>query len=139
VSGLVDAWRRWLSLEQEAVWTYPVIAARVAGSAAAAELALDAHRSTRDELLGLFANRHWLVPVTPASYAIGVVDTDAQAQTLAQSVEDRISAACVRVIEALEPTASADRQRALNSLRAAAAAQIAWGATVEALPGFSTR
>lgn len=127
------ATQRWLALEHEAIWTYGLIGARFADLADGARAQDTAHRRTRDRLqarIRALGGR----PVGPAP-AYAVVDpADAAAgRALAQDVEARIAAACVRLVAV---TTNRDRDHAVDGLRDAALAQVRWGAAPEPFPGL---
>lgn len=128
------AWQRWLELEDEAVWTYPVIGARITALTSAVDSTLAAHTTVRSVLLARFDREGWSVPATPAGYDIGTVDTPAQAKTAAQSVENRITAAIVALVAV---TKDEDRAYAVAALRRSAATAVTWGAAPTALPGLA--
>lgn len=125
--------QRWLALEHEAIWTYGLIGARFAPLTDRARTQDAAHRRTRDRLqvrVRALGGR----PVGPApTYAV-VDPADLSAgRALAQDVEARIAAACVRLVAV---TTDRARDRAVDGLRDAAVARVRWGAAPEPFPGL---
>ena len=132
----LDDLQAWLALEHEAVWLYGVIGARVGGLAESARTSLDDHRTTRDRLRAIVAAAN-ARPVGPAlGYGDGRIDTRRQSRAAARDVEERIAAACVTLVGAVQD--DDDRRLAMSGLRGAALAALDWGAPVRAFPGLDT-
>lgn len=129
----VEALQAWLALEHEAVWFYPVVGARRDDLVDRATTSFEAHRDTRDVLLGRLRG----LDVTPVeaelSYVAGPLRSAVEARTAAQSLESRIGAACLVL------TGLADDDLiawGVRSLRRAALAEQAWGAGPKPFPGL---
>lgn len=129
----LTATQRWLALEHEAVWTYGLIGARVPDLADRARTQDTAHRRTRDRLHARVRSIGGRPVGTLATYAVPEPSDVASARALAQDVEARIAAACVRLVAVTENRA---RDRAVDGLRDAALAQVRWGAAPEPFPGL---
>ncbi|MFS0885661.1 DUF4439 domain-containing protein [Aeromicrobium sp. 179-A 4D2 NHS] len=129
----IEATRRWLALEHEAVWTCGLIGARFPELAEAARSSMSAHRSTRDRLVTRVAALGGRPVGARPAYAVPDPADAAAGRALAQDVEARIAAACVRLVAVTQDRA---RDRAVDGLRDAATAQVAWGAAPEPFPGL---
>jgi len=129
----LDDLQAWLALENEAVWLYGMIGARVDNLAKPARTSYDAHRVVRDRLRVL-VDEAGGQPVGPAlTYGDERIDSARDARAAAGNLEERIAAACV----ALFGGAGADGRRfAMSGLRRAALAALDWGAPVRAFPGL---
>jgi hypothetical protein len=130
---VVEALQGWLALEHEAVWFYPVAGARRDDLVDRARTSFTTHRATRDNLLvrlrGLGA-----VPVPAAlTYDVGPLTTSDEARAAAQSLEQRIAAACLTLAGEAEDDA---REHAVTHVTRAALAQQTWGAGPQAFPGL---
>lgn len=128
-------WRGWLELEFEAVWTYPVLAAR---ATSLRTLALEAHRqhlAARDRLLARFTDAGMSAPAPEAAYDIGSINSATNARDVAVALEQRIAAATVALVPLVE---DADRDTAVDGLREAALEAMRWGAEPEPFPGLRT-
>lgn len=129
----VEALQAWLALEQEAVWFYPVVGARLDDLVDRATSSYEAHRDVRDEL----SSRLRALGAQPAAaaltYDVGPLTTTAQAQAAAQSLEGRIAAACLVLAGVAEDGL---RRYAVRGVRTAALAQQTWGAAPAAFPGL---
>lgn len=123
----------WLALEHEAVWLYPVIGARFADLLPRATRSFEAHRDTRDALIGRLHDLGVDAVSTQLSYEPGLPTTDKQAKNAAQDLESRICAACLQLAGDSETTM---RASAIKNLKKAALAELAWGATPQAFPGL---
>lgn len=121
----------WLELEREATWFYPFVQARVPDVEDLARASAAAHVATRDGLLARIADD---TTVARAGYDVGPLESADDARTAAQSLERRIQAACMAVVEA---SLTQDRSFAIRGLRAAAVAEMRWGATAQAFPGLA--
>lgn len=132
---LSEALANWLTIEHEAVWTYPIISARVdsrTGSAAAAYRRHEriVRRLERHlETLGVEA------PAPQVSYDIGRLTSAQHADRRARSVEDRATAAALATIGASEGPM---RRWALRMMGLSAEARVHWNGEPEALPGIRT-
>lgn len=120
----------WLKLEREAVWFYPFVQARVPDVNDLARASAAAHVATRDGLLARIARD---TTVARPSYDVGPLDSADAARAAARSLEQRIQAACVAVVEA---SLTQDRSFAVRGLRTAAVAEIRWDGTASAFPGL---
>ena len=129
----LDDLQAWLALENEAIWLYGMIGARVGNLAEAARTSYDAHRVVRDRLR-VQVDEAGGQPVGPAlTYGDKRVDSARDARAAAGNVEERIAAACVTLFG----TAGGDGRRfAMSGLRRAALAGLDWGAPVRAFPGL---
>jgi hypothetical protein len=129
----LDDLQAWLALENEAVWLYGMIGARVDKLAEPARTSYDAHRVVRDRLRVL-VDEAGGQPVGPAlTYGDERVDSPRAARAAAGNVEERIAAACVTLFG----TVGAEGRRfAMSGLRRAALAALDWGAPVRAFPGL---
>lgn len=129
----LDLTRRWLALTHEAIWTYGLIGARFPAVAKTATAALQAHQKVRDRLSDVVRELGGAPVATRATYDIGDPQTQNAGRALARDVESRIAATCVRLV----PVSTDDsRDRAVDGLRAAALAQVRWGAEPEPFPGL---
>jgi hypothetical protein len=127
----VELLQAWLALEHEAVWLYGVIGGRVDDVSDAAHRAWDRHRGVRDRLMGVIRSAGG-DPAGPAmGYEPTQIDSEHSARLAAQSVENRISTACVTAL-----ASAPDRRRAATGLQASAAAAAVWGAKPQAFPGL---
>jgi hypothetical protein len=133
MTATTDAMQTWLALEHEAVWLLPVLGARFDDLVDTATASFEAHRDTRDGLLG----RLDALGVEPVSsrlvYDHGPLTTPAEARAAAQVLEARIASACL----VLAGEGEADlRAYAVRNVRKAALAGLTWGAAPEAFPGL---
>jgi hypothetical protein len=132
-AGRVDDLQTWLALENEAVWLYGMIGARVRDLDQAARTSYDAHRVARDRLRALVHDAGGQ-PVSPAlTYGKNLIDSPGEARAAASDVEHRIAAACVTLVGDAGATR---RTFALAGLRRAALAGLDWGAKPQAFPGL---
>ncbi len=122
----------WLELEREATWFYPFVQARVPEVDDLARASAAAHVATRDRLLARIADD---TTVARPSYDVGPLDSADDARAAAQSLEQRIQAACVAVVRA---SLTQDRSFAIRGLRGAAVAEMRWGGTARAFPGLAS-
>lgn len=125
-------WRGWLQLELEAVWLYPIIAARFDDLAEDATRAYDAHRDLRDDLLAVFAEAEIDPATTPVSYDVDL-STSEKAKSVAAELERLLCAAIAMLSGEVEGN---HREEAITALRASALRAIAWGAEPEPFPGL---
>ncbi len=121
----------WLELEREATWFYPFVQARVPDVDDLARASAAAHVTTRDRLLARITDD---TTVARPTYDVGPLDSADDARAAAQSLEQRIQAACVAVVQA---SLTQDRSFAIRGLRAAAVAELRWGGTARAFPGLA--
>lgn len=129
----VDDLNAWLALEHEAVWLYPVIGARFGDLRSRATRSFEAHRDTRDALLGRLQALGADPASTELSYRLGPLKSAKQARSAAQSIESRICAACLQLAGGSE---AAVRTSAVKNLKKAALAEQTWGASPKAFPGL---
>ncbi len=122
----------WLELEREATWFYPFVQARVPEVDDLARASAAAHVATRDRLLARIADD---TTVARPSYDVGPLDSADDARAAAQSLEQRIQAACVAVVRA---SLTQDRSFAIRGVRGAAVAEMRWGGTARAFPGLAS-
>ena len=122
----------WLELEREATWFYPFVQARVPEVDDLARASAAAHVATRDRLLARIADD---TTVARPSYDVGPLDSADDARAAAQSLEQRIKAACVAVVRA---SLTQDRSFAIRGVRGAAVAEMRWGGTARAFPGLAS-
>lgn len=134
----VQALQRALAAEHAAVYLFGLLGART--SAGADPTLFDRltesysrHRGNRDQL-ELIVARHGADPVAAAvAYEPpGPVDTTAQIQAAALSIERRVTLTYGSVVEG---TARADRRWAIGQLTASALRELGYGGTPERLPG----
>lgn len=130
----VSLTRRWLRLEDEAIWTYGLIGARVPDLRAAARRQVTAHKTTRDRLLAVLASLGGEPGVAPPTYDVAPPDDAGAGRALAQDVEARIAACCVRLVAVTTDDA---RDRATAGLRTAALTGLRWDAPAEPFPGLA--
>jgi hypothetical protein len=129
----VDALQRWLALEHEAVWLYPVVGARVDRLTKAARRAYGAHVTVRDELTSQL-ERDGVRPVgTALAYDVGPLDERAAATEVARGLEQRIAAACLTLVGVADGDL---RDLAMRGLRRAALEELRWGGAAQAFPGM---
>ena len=123
----------WLQVAHEAVWTYPVIAARVAARESAGRTAHRRHRVVRDALVDRLVALGVDAPAGLAAYPVPAVESADDADPVAQLLERRATAAALGAVGASE-----GRLRAwcLDELQASAEASIRWGDSPTALPGL---
>ena len=123
-----------LAAEHAAVWGYGVVGtalpAERRGLAAAAEVA---HRDARDELVALLSEQG-VEPVGPeGAYELPFpVLSEADAATLAVTLEDGVAAAWVRVLAAAADAAT--RRLAVGALGATEVRAVAWRARAGVTP-----
>ena len=128
-----EALQAWLALEHEAVWLYPLVGARRDDLVDRATASFEAHRDTRDGLLSRVRALDVEPVVAELAYRVGPVTTSAEAEAAAQSLEARISSACLALAGAAEGDL---REHAVRNLRRAALAGLTWGAAPTAFPGL---
>lgn len=128
-----EALQAWLALEHEAVWLYPVLGARFDDLLDRATSSFEAHRDTRDAVLGRLRALDTDPVGTELTYDVGTVTTPAEARTAAQALEASIGAACLTLAGASEDDA---RAYAIRNLTKAALAEMTWGAAPKAFPGL---
>lgn len=133
MSETTDALQRWLTLEHEAVWLYPVIGARFDDLTKLARTSFEAHRDTRDELMTRIAALGAQPDGTELSYDLGPLTTPTEARAAAQALESSICAACLAMVGVTE---DALRTYAIRGLTRAARAELTWGAQPQAFPGL---
>jgi hypothetical protein len=135
------SWQSALTAEQQAVFGYQVVAARLRAeddpSAVAAAADLTQHRRRGDRAAAEIA----LLGVTPApaepAYVLPTPVTDASAAVeLASRLEKACAQAYADLVAAAAPT---DRQVPAEWLVSAAVAQTRWSGTVPSLPGLDDR
>jgi hypothetical protein len=129
----ISAMQKWLALEHEAVWLYPLVGARFGELTRLSRRTRDAHLVTRDKLLERLHDAGAEPVATALSYEVGPLSTAAEAQKAARSVETRIAAACLGLVGEVEGDA---RDFATSSLRRAALTDLDWGGTPTAFPGL---
>lgn len=129
VTGLQEC----LALEQEAIWVYAYLGARIPTAGKAAHRAFANHRQSRDALIAMLRASKATQPMPRSDYAVGTVENLEQAAAMARSIEARSAAAYVSLVGAGE---GKDREFALNTLRKAALATLAWGGKPTAFPGL---
>ncbi|WP_293784441.1 DUF4439 domain-containing protein [uncultured Aeromicrobium sp.] len=127
------AWGDWLALELEAVWLYPIIAARHETLRRRAAAAFEAHEKRRDELLAVLSEANAESPGPEVSYDVGALTSPDDASHVARSVEARICAAIVRLVGLVE---GEQRAMAVEALRDTALRTLNWGAEPEPFPGL---
>ena len=121
----------WLALEHEAVWLYGVIGGRIDDLTDAARRSWDQHRATRDRL-AMTIETAGGTPVGPAlGYEPIHIDSADAGRRAAQSIEQRISAACVATL-----ASPPDKKLALRGLQTSAVAATRWGADPQSFPGL---
>ncbi len=126
-------WRVWLELELEAVWLYPVIAARFDELRTSATAAFEAHRDLRDAVVSVLADADIEPPGPLVSYEAGDLSSVDEARATAARLEQRLCAS----IAALSGEVGGDeRERVVRELRATAVRAVSWGAAPEAFPGL---
>lgn len=121
----------WLELEREATWFYPFVQARVTDVEDLARAFAAVHVATRDGLLARIADD---TTVARPRYEVGPLESADDARAAAQSLERRIQAACMAVVEA---SLTQDRSFAVRGLREAAVAEVRWGGAARAFPGLA--
>lgn len=129
VAGL----QKCLALEHEAIWLFGYLGGRESGIADRARTSYDAHRRVRDTLITMLHDSGSATAGPRSDYALTPVATAAQARAVARTIESRGAAAYLALVGATEP---ADREFALQMLRKAALASLAWGAEPSAFPGL---
>lgn len=130
---VADALNDWLALEHEAVWLFPVVGARFDALRDRATEAFETHRDTRDALLARL-DQQQVEPVTSSlTYATGPLTTVGEARAAVQSLEARVSAACLELVGVTEGD---DRSHAARNLTRSALAEVSWGAAPRAFPGL---
>ena len=133
MTDTTDALQRWLALEHEAVWLYPVIGARFDALTKTARTSFEAHRDTRDDLIARLRTMGVEPVATQLSYDVGPLANPAEAKEAARVLESSISAACLAMVGVTE---DALRKYAIRGLTKAARAELAWGAQPQAFPGL---
>lgn len=123
----------WFALEQEAVWVYGLIGARVRDLRDDALAQLAAHEVVRDRLASRLIDLGARPAAPQASYDVRTPDNAKSGRALARTVEARIAAACARLVAV---TFDEDRADAVRGLRTAALARVSWGGTPEPFPGL---
>lgn len=126
-------WRVWLELEMEAVWLYPVIAARFDALRSAATAAYEAHSDLRDALVSVLADADIEPPGPLVSYEVGELDSLEDAQDVAARLEQRL---CASIAALTGEVDGEERERVVRELRATAVRAAAWGASPEPFPGL---
>lgn len=133
MTDTTDALQRWLALEHEAVWFYPVIGARFDDLTKIARASFEAHRDTRDDLITRLRSMGVEPVATQLSYDVGPLANPAEAREAARVLESSISAACLAMVGVTE---DALRKYAIRGLTRAARAELTWGAEPQAFPGL---
>lgn len=133
MTDTTDVLQKWLALEHEAVWLYPVIGARFGALTKLARTSFEAHRDTRDDLI-VRLQTLGVEPVgTELSYDVGPLTTPAEARAAARALESSICAACLALVGVSEDTM---RTYAIRGLTRGARAELTWGAQPQAFPGL---
>lgn len=128
-----DALQRWLALEHEAVWLYPVIGARFHDLTKSARASFESHRDVRDDVLARLRSQGVEPVGTELSYDVGPLKTPSDARKAALVLEASISAACLALVGVTE---DAVRKHAIKNLTKSARAELTWGAKPQAFPGL---
>jgi Domain of unknown function (DUF4439) len=123
-----------LAAEHAAVWGYGVVGAALpAGSRDLAAASESAHRDARDELVELLSERGADPVGAEGAYELPFpVLSEADAATLAVTLEDGVSAAYVRVLG--EAAESATRELAVGALGTTEVRAVAWRARAKRTP-----
>ena len=129
VSGLQDC----LALEHEAIWVYAYLGARIPGADIAARRAFGNHRESRDVLIAMLRASASAQPAPRADYDVTKVNTLGQANAVARSLEAKSAAVYLSLVGFSE---GEDRKFAIDTLRRAALATLAWGGKPSAFPGL---
>ena len=129
VTGLQEC----LALEHEAIWVYAYLGARIPTASKAAHRAFANHRRSRDALIAMLRASQATQPMPRSDYAVMKVNTLGQANAVATSLEAKSAAAYLSLVGASE---GEDRKFAINTLRTAALAILAWGGKPSAFPGL---
>ncbi len=129
----ISAMQKWLALEHEAVWLLPVVGARFPQLTALSRSALEAHLTTRDELLGRLHQAGADPVATALTYAVGPTTTEAEARAAVRRIESHVAAACLTLVGEVS---GQDRDFATTSLRQAALVDLDWGGAPTAFPGL---
>lgn len=129
VSGLQEC----LALEHEAIWVYGYLGARIAGADEAARRAFGNHRQSRDALIAMLQVSASAQPASRADYDVTAVNNLEQASAVARSLEAKSAAAYLSLVGFSE---GEDREFAVDTLRRAALATLAWGGKPSAFPGL---
>lgn len=124
---------RWLELEHEALWTMPVVAARVADRRSASEAALARHAAVATRLEHELERLGAPIPAPPVSHDIGPLESAEDADAVLRLLEDRIAAAALAHVGECEGD---ERRWALEALAESARAVVTFGGEPEALPGL---
>lgn len=133
MTSRVEALQAWLALEHEAVWLYGMVGARVDDLGESARRSFDAHRAVRDRLAVLIDDAS-AQPVGPRlTYGDDRVDSAGDARVTAQSVEQRITAACLNLFGS---SGEDGRRFAMAGARRSALASLDWGGAPQAFPGL---
>ena len=129
----ISAMQKWLALEHEAVWLYPLVGARFVEVITLSRRTSEAHLVTRDDLLERLYEAGADPVATALAYDVGPLTSVAEARTAVRRVETRIAAACLTLVG----EASGElRDFATSSLRRAALDELAWGGPPRAFPGL---
>lgn len=124
---------RWLELEREALWTLPVVAARVPERRVACEAAITRHADVAARISEELSRLGVDAPAPAAGYAIGPLDSIEDADGVVRVLEDRISAAALHHVGECDED---ERRWALAALANSARAVVTFGGEPEALPGL---
>ena len=133
-AGETEALNAALAAEHAAVWGYGVVGSALAAERRAlAVTAENAHRTARDRLVALLSEQG-AEPVGPeGAYELPFpVLSEADAVTLAVTLEDGVAAAWVRVLAAA--AAPATRQLAVGALGATEVRAVGWRARAGTTP-----
>lgn len=133
IESELDLTQRWLALTHEAIWLYGLIGARIPAFAEAATDQITFHEGTRDRLSDRVRSLGGKPVSTEPSYDVPAPQQPTQGQSLAQEVESRIAATCVRLVAV---TTEHARDLAVRGLHTAALTQLRWGGAPEPFPGL---
>jgi len=128
----IESWQAWLGVEHEAVWLYSLIGGRVDDVADPAREAWNSHRDARDRLTALVRAAGAEPDGPRLSYRDVAIDSVADAQRAAQTIEATVGIAALACIGD-----AARRSDVVAAVRAAARVAATWGAKPTAFPGLS--
>ncbi len=131
-SASIESWQAWLAVEHEAVWLFGLIGGRIDEFSDAARAEWNRHRDTRDWLTALIRAAGAEPDGPLLAYQDTPIDTVADAQRAAQTLETKVEIASLGCI-----SDATHRPEVVAALRAAARAEADWGASPTAFPGLS--
>lgn len=131
MTSQVDALNEALACEFEAIYAYPVIAARIDSLADRALTQWKVHQDRAEKLREVLAEQSRPAVLAEPSYAMSPINQRREAEVLAQDLEQRCLAAYALMVLADEARADA-----VQWMSDAARTFVEFGGTLQAFPGL---